>query len=81
MFTERLVTSDEKATFNQAVLDIGICAVDNMNKVLAEMTKHVFLTCTFREQTRYLCRRLIKSGGMKLHNFISKLQELNAYSE
>ena len=34
--------TDAKATFNQTALDIGISAVDNFNKVLAEMTKHAF---------------------------------------
>ena len=41
-FTERLLTGDAKATFNQAALDIGIRTVDNFNKVLMEMTKHTF---------------------------------------
>ena len=58
-FSERLLTSDEKATFNQTALDIGIRTVDNFNKVLAEMTKHAFPAYTFREQKRYLCRYLL----------------------
>ena len=41
-FTERLITGDTKATFNQAALSIGIHTVDNFNKVLLEMTKHIF---------------------------------------
>ena len=41
-FTERLLTGDAKATFNQAALDIGIRTIDNSNKVLAEMTKDAF---------------------------------------
>ena len=41
-FTERLLTGDAKATFDQAALDIGIRTIDNFNKVLAEMTKHAF---------------------------------------
>ena len=36
--TERLLTGDAKATFNQATLDIGIPTVENSNKVLMEMT-------------------------------------------
>ena len=58
-FSERLLTSDEKATFNQTALDIGIRTVDNFNKVLAKMTKHAFPAYTFREQKRYLCRYLL----------------------
>ena len=69
--TERLLTCDKKVTFNQAVLDIGICTVDNFNKVLY----------AFREQKRYLRRHLIKSKDTKLHIFNSRLQELNAYLE
>ena len=80
-FTERLLTGDAKATFNQAALDIGIRTVDNFNKVLMEMTKHAFPAYAFREQKRYLRRHLAKPRGMKLRSFISKLQELNAYLE
>ena len=36
-FTERLLTGDTKATFNQAVLDIGIYTIDKYKKILAEM--------------------------------------------
>ena len=74
-FTERLLTSDAKATFYQAALDIGICTVKNFNKVLAEMTKHVFPAYAFHKQ------KLITPRSMKLHSFISRLQELNAYLE
>ena len=79
IFTDRLWMTYAKATFNQATLDIGIGTVVNFNKVLAEMTKHVFSPYAFREQKRYLCRHLIKPRWMKLRNFISRLQELNAY--
>ena len=41
-FTERLLTIDTKASFNQALLDISIYDVHNFNKVLAEMTKLAF---------------------------------------
>ena len=41
-FTERLLTGDAKATFNQAALDIGIRTIDNFNKLVLEMTKHAF---------------------------------------
>ena len=53
-FTDHFVPGDAKATFNQAVLGIGICTVDNFNKVLLEMTKHGFPAYAFREQKRYL---------------------------
>ena len=46
------------------------------------MTKHAFTAYVLREQKRYLRRHLvIKSRSMKLHIFISRLQELNAYLE
>ena len=45
------------------------------------MTKHVFPTYAFRKQKRYLHRHQIKPRSMKLHSFISKLQELSAYLE
>ena len=32
-FTERLLTGDAKATFNQAALDIGVRTIDNFNNV------------------------------------------------
>ena len=80
-FTERLLTGDAKATFNQAALDIGICTVDNFNKVLAEMTKHAFPAYIFREQKRHLFRHPIKPRNMKLHSFISRPQQMNAYLE
>ena len=79
MFTERLLTGDTRATFNQVALDIGIYTIDNFNKVLAKMTKHAFLAYAFCKQKRYLCRHLIKPRSMRLHSFISRLQELNAY--
>ena len=49
MFTERLLTGDAKATYNQAALDIGIRTVNDFNIVLAEMTKHAFPTYTFQK--------------------------------
>ena len=81
MFTKTFLTSDAKATFSQATLDIGIRTIDNVNKVLAEMTKHAFPAYAFRQQKRYSRRYLIKSRSMKLYSFISRLQELNAYLE
>ena len=81
MFTECLLTGDAKASFNQAALGIGICTVDNFNKVLLEITKHVFPAYAFCKQKRYLCRHLVKPRSMKLRSFISRLQELNAYLE
>ena len=49
MFIEKLLTGDAKATFNRAVLDIGIHTDDNFNKALAEMTKHAFPAYAFCE--------------------------------
>ena len=45
------------------------------------MTKHAFSAYAFREQKRNLCRHLVKHRSMKLHSFMSRLQELNAYLE
>ena len=48
-----LLTGDAKATFNLAALDIGICIIDNYNKVLLKMNKHalpIFASC---KQQRY----------------------------
>ena len=70
-----------KIPFNQTALDIGICTIDNFNKVLAEMIKHAFPAYAFCKQKRYLRRHLNKPRSMKLHSFISRLQELNAYLE
>ena len=52
IYTERLLTIDAKATFNQAALDIGICVVDNFNKVLLEMTKYAFPAFTFSKKKK-----------------------------
>ena len=76
MFTEHLSIDDAKATFNLAGLYIGICTVDNFNKVLAEMTKHAFPEYASCEQKRYLYRHLMKSRSMKLNSLFSRLQEL-----
>ena len=65
----------------QAALDIGICTVDNFNKVLLEMNKHAFPVYLFSKQKRYLRRHPVKPTSMKLHSFISRLQELIAYLE
>ena len=78
-FTERLLTGDVKATFNQADLNIGIRANDNFNKVLLELTKHAFAAYAFYEQKRYFHRHQVKPRSMKLSSFISRFQELNAY--
>ena len=79
---ENLKSTDyAKATFNQVALDIGICTIDNFNKVLAEMTKHAFPAYAFHEQKRYLRRHLIKPRSMKRRSFISKLQEPSVYLE
>ena len=53
-FTERLLAGDTKANFDQAVLDISICTVDNFNKVQAEIIKHAIPACDFQEQ-RSIC--------------------------
>ena len=74
-FTARLLTDDAKAIFNQAALDISMFTNNNFNKVLLEMTKHVFPAYAFEEQKRYLRRHLIKPRSMKMHSFISRLQE------
>ena len=66
---------DVEATFNKDTLDIGIRTVNNFNKVLLEMTKHVFPAYAFREQKRYSHMHLVKSRSMKLSNLISRLQE------
>ena len=55
LFTERLLRSDARATFNQATLDIGIFMVDYFNKVPTEMTKHN----AYCKYSCYLCRNLI----------------------
>ena len=59
-FTERLLTGDAKAVLNQSALDIGICTVDNFNKVLLDMTKHEFPSYNFHKKKRYLRRHLVK---------------------
>ena len=79
MFAARILTGDAKLTFSLAALDIAIHTVNNFNKALAEMTKHVFLAYAFCEQKRYLRRHLNKLRSMKLRSFLSSLQELNAY--
>ena len=53
--------------------------VDNFNKELAEMTKHIFPVYDLCEQIIYFWRCLIKPRSMKLCSFISRLQELNVY--
>ena len=45
------------------------------------MTKHDFPSYAFRELKRYLSRHVAKPRSMKLHSYISRLQELNAYLE
>ena len=45
------------------------------------MTKHAFPAYALCKQKRFLRRQLDKSRGMKLRNFISRLQELNTYLE
>ena len=80
-FTERLLTGDAKATFNQAALITGLHTIDHFNNVLPEMTKHAFPAYPFLEQKSYLRRYLGKPRSMKLRSFISRLQELNAYLE
>ena len=69
--------TDAKTTSNQATLEIGISTVEKINKVLAEMIKHLFLAYTFHKQTCYLYRHLIKPTSLKLRSFVSRLQELN----
>ena len=47
MFTERLLTGDARAIFDQAALVTGIHTIDNFNKVLAKLTKHAFPAYAF----------------------------------
>ena len=51
-FNERLLTGDAKATFNYGALYIGVCTVDDFNKVPLEMTKHAFPAYSFCKQKR-----------------------------
>ena len=74
MFIECLWTSDAKATFNHAALDIGISTVANFNKVLAEMNIRAF-----REQKINWRTHLVKPKSVKPTSFISRFQELNTY--
>ena len=73
MFTERLVTGDAKATFNQAALNIDISTVGNFNKVLWEMTKHAF--------PAYFCCEQKRPRSMKWRSFLNPPQELNTCLE
>ena len=45
------------------------------------MNKREFPAYAFCDQKRYLRRHLVKPRSMKLHNFPSRLQKLNAYLE
>ena len=49
-FTERILTDDAKATFDQTALSIGICTIDNFNKALLEMNKHTFPVYALRHK-------------------------------
>ena len=49
MFFERLLTRDIKTSFYQTALNVGARTVDDFNKILLEMTKHVFPTYAFCE--------------------------------
>ena len=43
------------------------------------MTKYALPAYAFREQKRYMRGHLVKPRSMKLHSFIRRFQELNAY--
>ena len=45
------------------------------------MTKHAFPAYAFREQKLHLYKHLVKPRSMKIRNFISRLQEVNGYTE
>ena len=52
---------------------------DNFIKVLSVMTNHTLPTYAFCKQKRYKWRHIIKPRSIKLHTFISRLQEMNDY--
>ena len=58
---------------------VGICKVDDSNKVLMEVTKHVFPTYTFCTQKRMLHRYLVKPRDIKQRSFNSRLQDLSIF--
>ena len=72
-FTKKLLTGDAEVTFNQVILDMGICIVHNFNKVLKAMTQKLFSVFAFCEQKRYLRRHQIKPRNMKLRSFVSSI--------
>ena len=76
-FTKRFLTDYMKVAFNKGALNISICTVDNFNKAIIELTKHIFSTCTFCKQKGCLHRHLLKPRSIKLHTSIIRLQELN----
>ena len=81
MFTERLITGDIKATFNQADLNLDKCDTDNFNKVLMKVTEHTFQSYAFCKWKRCIFRHMIVPWSIKLSTFISRLQKLNKYFE
>ena len=72
-FTKRLLKGDMKATFNQTALNIGTHTVKNYNKVLIEMTKHVFPSYASHKQQRYIYRFLMRSRSMKINTYVIRL--------
>ena len=54
MLTKSHLIGGAKATFDQSVLDIVSCIVDNFNKARLKLTKYVFPKHAFRIQKMYL---------------------------
>ena len=59
VFSKKLLTGNIKATFKQATLSISMHTVDNFNKKLMEITKHLFPTyVVFSRKGTYIGSKL-----------------------
>ena len=78
-FTERLLKGDALATFRLKTLEVGTRTVDHFNEVMAQLTAHIFPVHAYREQKRFLRRFLKKPKDWTVREFVTHVQEINAY--
>ena len=78
-FTERLLKGDALATFRLKTLEVGTRTVDHFDEVMARLTEHIFPVHAYREQKRFLRRFLKKPKDWTVREFVTRVQEINAY--
>jgi len=76
-YTENVMTGDALAFFKRKTLEAPARTVVRYNRIMKELTAHVFPVHAYREQKRYMRRFLRKPQEMTTREYFTRVQEIN----